>query len=82
MTRNELIAELQTLGIPSDSYCFDGLGAGECYCAELVGTKWLCFYSERGQRQGVHYFDSEEEAYEYLLITLRRIFKKSLPSGS
>jgi len=76
MKRTEFIAEAKALGIPSDAYCFDGLGTGECYCVEIHGDGWMTFYSERGQRQGIRIFTNEDDANEHLLATLRRVFKK------
>jgi hypothetical protein len=76
MNRKQFITEAQSLGIPSDAYHFDGLGSGECYCVEAQESNWISYYSERGQRQGIRRFNSESEANEYLLATLRRVFRK------
>ena len=76
MTRKQFITAVQSMGIPSDSYHFDGMGSGECYCVEVEGTNWISYYSERGQRQGIRRFNSEDDANDYLLATLRKVFRK------
>jgi len=80
MNRTQFITETQFLEIPSNAYYFDGLGAGECYCVEAQGFNWIFYYSERGERQGIRRFDSEGEANDHLLATLRKVFRKSPPA--
>lgn len=74
MTRDELLKAIQSLPVPADAYCLDGAGAGECYCLEADGLGWIVYYSERGERQSVVWFSTEEEANERFLAKLKSTF--------
>jgi hypothetical protein len=76
MNRKKLIEELVNLGIAVSAVSFDGPGGGECYAIEAEGSGWVTYYSERGSRSAVKFFDSEAAASQDLLDRLRRAFGK------
>lgn len=51
--------------IPKDAYSFKGGLPNEQYCLAYNGTEWEAYYSERGRKSGLVFFDSESEACEY-----------------
>ena len=67
MNIDELRGKLEYLGIPKTVYSFHGDGIGECFVIVHEAKGWLVYYSERGQRNGVNIFDTENEACDFLL---------------
>lgn len=66
MTIKELQERLISENIDIRSYCInDSIGIGECYCIIKNYNKWEVFYSERGNKNNLTIFYSEEEACEY-----------------
>ena len=74
MTMNirELKKALKAAGIPAESYNLDGKGRDdERLCLVNENSKWVVYYLERGVRTTELFFDSEEEACEYIQKSLR-----------
>jgi len=48
--------------VPDDFYVIDGLGSGEVDGIGMINGRWASYYSERGEKSDIQYFNSEEEA--------------------
>src|SRR3954470_17559876 len=70
MLRSELIPAAERLGIRSTAYSLDGGLPVEQYVLALEEGGWAVYYSERGLRQDVALFDTEDEACDELLLRL------------
>ena len=72
MNIKELKKALKTAGIPIEHYNLDGKGRDdERLCLVKEGSKWVVYYLERGVRTTELFFDSEEEACDYILKSFR-----------
>ena len=72
MKTKELKKTLKAVGIPTDLYNLDGKGRDdERLCLVNENSKWVVYYLERGVRTTELFFDSEEEACDYILKLLR-----------
>ena len=73
MKINELELILKTKNIPCDMYSIlKGGFPRESYCLVQNVNNWEVYYSERGTKRGVKYFNTEDEACDYLLKKLER----------
>jgi hypothetical protein len=70
MTREELREELQRRRIRTDAYSLDGGLPNDAIILDVEDGKWVVFYHERGKRDVLGRFKSEQEACECLLETL------------
>ena len=69
----ELSKELQKLDIDELSYSIGYTSDSEKYVIDSIPNgKWVTYYSEKGLRTGERTFDSEEEACNYFIQTLKR----------
>ena len=68
MNTEQLKTHLATLRIDPTAYCLSGGLPNECLVLNQAqnGT-WEVYYSERGERNGLRVFDSEENAVQYFL---------------
>jgi hypothetical protein len=71
LDRDDLVVELDRLGIDRMAYSLDGGLPGEKYCLEDRRSEWAVYYSERGLRTGERIFATEDAAARYLLGLLR-----------
>ena len=72
MNIKELKKALKAAGIPAEHYNLDGKGRDdERLCLVNENSKWVVYYLERGVRTTELFFDSEEEACEYIQKSLR-----------
>lgn len=71
MTLRELRKALRLIGVPKDMHWLsDGLPSDRlCICQE--DGKWIVYFSERGSRFDLKYFDTESEACEYFYNDLK-----------
>ena len=51
--------------IPEDSYALDGGLPNEALCISMQEEDWVIYYSERGKKTNVAYFNNESEACDY-----------------
>lgn len=65
MNKQELKAELQSLGVQDYAYSLDGT-RDEAYCLDHSSAGWSVYYSERGLESGKKQFSTESEACDYL----------------
>jgi len=73
MTRDELIRELDALGVSRRSYVLgDDPNDSERYCARQIGPRWYVYYSERGTRRGEQSFGTPDDAYDHLFELLSK----------
>ena len=70
MTKTELMAAIRRYGIRPDAYDLDGVGCSECYVLKHEDGAWAVFYSERGFRRALRWFDTEAAACEHMLQIL------------
>ncbi len=76
MNTKELNENLQILKIPKDAYSLHGGFPNESFCIGEVNGKWETYYGERGCKTGLKSFTNENEACDYFLTWMKRIFKK------
>lgn len=67
MNKHELRARLIALNVLESAYCLDGGLPSESYTLAQHGSRWLVYYSERGQRSSLVTFDDESLACLHLL---------------
>ena len=71
MNIEQLDQKLKNLGIPKDLYNFDDAGReDERFCIKEKNGIWNVYYKERGEKTTDEYFNSEEEACNFLLKLL------------
>lgn len=75
MTKQELAKRLIKENIPKDCYTLEGGLPNEKWCLEKTYSSWDIYYSERGLRNQLHHFISEEEACEYFYNELKTMMK-------
>jgi len=83
MNLTEMKLFFQENNVPDDFYVIDGLGSGEVDGIGMIDGRWASYYSERGQKSDIQYFDSEEEACVALIVEVssrvKEEFGKALP---
>ncbi|MEI7731570.1 MAG: hypothetical protein WCO56_18495 [Verrucomicrobiota bacterium] len=68
MNKFELKTKLEQAGICSAAFTLDGGLPNEQYVLNQEAKgKWEVYYSERGQKTGLRYFDSESDACQFFL---------------
>lgn len=73
MNKQELEEVLLLNKVPKDLYSLSGGLPNESYCLEKEKNRWHVYYSERGIKTSVGYFENEEAACECLLKEIRKI---------
>ena len=73
MNKQELEEVLLLNKVPKDLYSLSGGLPNESYCLEKDKNRWHVYYSERGIKTSVGYFENEEAACECLLKEIRKI---------
>ena len=73
MNKQELKEVLLLNKVPKDLYSLSGGLPNESYCLEKEKNRWHVYYSERGIKTSVGYFENEEAACECLLKEIRKI---------
>ena len=68
ITFDDLLTIFESNQVPKHSYAFDDDGnAGQCWVIQLRNAKWHVYYSERGNRDREHVYDTEDEACRFML---------------
>lgn len=67
MKIKELNELLMVKNVPQDLYSFEGGLPSESYCIEKIEDKWHLYYSERGVKETINYYDTEEEVVDAFL---------------
>lgn len=75
MTKTELKQNLVRENIPADIYSLEGGLANEVYCLGKNGDVWEVYYSERGQKTSLEFFQTEDVACEFFYNWLVRSVK-------
>lgn len=65
MKKNTLRQKLIQINAPNDLYSLNGGLPNEAICLNCIGSKWEVYYSERGIKTGLKFFESEESACDY-----------------
>ena len=73
MNKQELEEVLLLNKVPKDLYSLSGGLPNESYCLEKEKNRSHVYYSERGIKTSVGYFENEEAACECLLKEIRKI---------
>jgi hypothetical protein len=66
VNRQRLRALLDSERVRRNAYALDGSVPEEAMCLLPVTGGWTVFYSERGQRSGERWFETEDEACDFL----------------
>jgi hypothetical protein len=74
-TTNALKVFLDEKGIPQNAYSLYA-DRDEAYCLDKVGSEWLVYYSERGNRSELAWGKSEAQALDVLKLYLLEAFRK------
>ena len=53
-----------------DAFSLTPTHCDECLCLELSAGGWAVFYAERGQRTGERFFETEDEACDFMAARL------------
>jgi len=72
MNREALRTAAEREGIRDSAYSLDGGLPPERYVLAIVDGGWSVYYSERGERTGSTFFDTEDEACSFVLFEARR----------
>ena len=68
MNREHLKEHLTALGVNASAYSLNGGLPNEQYVlSKEPSGQWAVYYSERGQKTGLSFFDSETAACEFFL---------------
>jgi hypothetical protein len=70
MTRDDFLENVRKALIRPDAFALNG-PRDECHVLSGDANNWSVYYSERGLETGKRHFDSQSEALEYLLETLK-----------
>ena len=80
MNIKELNELLLVKNVPQDLYSLEGGLPSESYCIEKTEDKWHLYYSERGVKETINYYDTEEEVVDAFLSEIDKyIYDKSIP---
>lgn len=73
------IKELKELLImkndPLNLYSLEGGLPSESYCIEKIEDKWHLYYSERGRKDTINYYDNEDEIADAFLSEIDKYIK-------
>jgi len=72
MNITEMKTYFEQNNVPDEYYVIDELGAGEVVGIGKIDGRWTNYYSERGKKRSIKYFDSEDEACEALIKKISR----------
>jgi hypothetical protein len=75
MTKRELIECLKKENVPTDAYCLEGGLPNDRYCVVKTNSGWEVYYSEMGKKYEAKGFASEEDAYDYLYVCLKKMME-------
>ena len=76
MKIKELELYFKQNNVPDEYYVIDGLGGGEVDGIGKIDGRWASYYSERGKKRDIKYFDTEDEACEALIKEVSEIIKE------
>jgi hypothetical protein len=62
MNVKELLIKLLNIGVRRDAFSLDGGLPSEAYCLNNQVGRWEVYYSEKGQKSGLQFFDNEDDA--------------------
>jgi hypothetical protein len=66
---------LKTHQVPEELYVIQELGEGEVDGIGFIDGAWTTYYSERGQYRNRRIYETEDEAVEEFLTTVRALMK-------
>lgn len=81
MDRKQLELTLAAEGFSPDSYVMHGSDRNDTLNIEQQGSKFVIYYTERGSRGDEHEFNSEADACDYFLESMRRAYPRAKRSG-
>lgn len=62
--------------VPDKYYVIDGLGGGEVDGIGIIDGRWASYYSERGEKRDIQFFDTEDEACKALIKEVSGIIQE------
>ena len=78
MSIKELKELLMVKNVPQDLYSLEGGLPSESYCIEKTEDKWHLYYSERGVKETINYYDTEDEVVDAFLSEIVVYWHSSL----
>lgn len=72
MSIEELKELLIQKNVPLHLYSLEGGLPSESYCIEKIKNKWHLYYSERGVKETINYYDNEDEVVDAFLSEIDR----------
>ncbi len=75
MKKNELEQRLKSERIPEQFYSLKGGLPNEALCLNQENGKWEVYYSERGIKNGLKTFESEDDACDFFYEDLTGVLK-------
>lgn len=76
MTVKDLKVFLIEHNTPEDLYSLDGGLPNEAYCIEKITSGWHVYYSERGKKNTIGRFDTEEAAVRCFLDAIPKEYRR------
>lgn len=73
MDIEELKKFLISKNVSSDLYSLDGGLPNESYCIEKINDKWHLYYSERGIKSTISFYDNEDDVVCGFLKEIKKI---------
>lgn len=75
MKRNELKKILDNKKVPVSLYSLNGIKDGDCLCIVLNNDKWQLIHNDRGSKNYIGDFNSEDEVCNEFYAILKRNYK-------
>ena len=72
MTQEELILELNKIGVNSSSYSLGVLKNSDCVSVVKENCDWVVYYTERNHPEKLGTFESCSEAYYFVLEEFKK----------
>ena len=73
MKIKELRKVANKMHIPPNCHNLNGGTPSDTYCLERIKKQWVIYYSERGKKNDMEYYDSQEKACEAFYRILKNI---------
>lgn len=78
MNIQELENILSLNKVPKDLYSLSGGLPSEMYCIDKENDRWQVYYSERGKKTNIGYFEKEEDACYCLLEEIKKVVSETV----
>jgi hypothetical protein len=72
MKAEELVTQLEILGVNKNSYSLGALRNSDCTCVVREADLWVVYYVERDRPSLLASFVEEGDAYDFVLIQFKK----------